>query len=151
MRFLRFARGTWQVTVSNVSKQQWWEISWFPLPSSSFIPWFSFPLFLCFYPPLQFLFIPPSLYLPPSLFLTACPYLFLSTSFLPSYLLLSIFCLHTYFMFLLPRLPFFLPSCISLFPRCSLINSVYCAVRLFFLTLFLLFQSPPDGDALALL
>jgi hypothetical protein len=69
------------------------------------------------------------------LFRTACPYLFLCTSFLPSFLLLSNFCLHTYFRFLLPCLPFFLPSCISLFPRCSLINSVYCAVLLFFLTL----------------
>jgi hypothetical protein len=96
-------------------------------------------------------FIPSFLYLPPSLFLTACLYLFLCTSFFPSFLLLSNFCLHTYFMFLLPRLPFFLPSCISLFPRCSLLNSIFCRPSSFFLTLVLLFLFPPDGDALALL
>jgi hypothetical protein len=72
--------------------------------------------------------------------------------FLPSFFYLRNFCLHTYFMFLLPHLPFVLPSCISLFPRCSLLSSVYFAVlRRFFLTLVLLFLFPPDGDALALL
>lgn len=97
------------------------------------------------------------LYLPPCTFpllyfllpALICSFVLFS-SFLPSFVLLSNFCLHTYFMFLFARLPFFLPSCISLFPRCSLINSVYCAVVLFFfLTSFLLFQSPPDGYALA--
>jgi len=116
------------------------------LPLPSFV---NSPLHYFYFSTLFFKFC---LYIPPCTFPLLC---FLLLLFVPLYLFSTFLPFTLYF---LPSHVFHVtasasasPSYISLFPRCSLINSVYCAVLLlFFLTLFLLFRSPPDGDALAL-